>query len=145
MRQKRWDWRPSRHPCRVQFQQAVDFYDTSVVDGFNIPIAVTSSGKHCKPSNCPYDVLPSCPKALQKKNSKGKVVGCLTDCGASPQNAKVRILPSGSGEPGTELGGAQYCCFGEHDTLATCPASGVPHLQWWKSMCAGAYAYAYDE
>ncbi|GAA5975734.1 hypothetical protein JCM10908_005262 [Rhodotorula pacifica] len=112
--------------AEFNFQKAVDFYDTSVVDGFNVPLAITSSSKKCKRSNCPYDLLSACPRALQKKNGKGKVIGCLTDCAANPQNS-------------------EYCCFGEHNTLASCPASGVPHLKWWKAMCPGAYAYAYDD
>lgn len=69
--------------------------DTSNVDGFNIPMAVTNSAD-CPLSNCPYDLREACPDDLQWKNDKGDVVGCLTDCGAHQDNQ-------------------EYCCFGAHE------------------------------
>ncbi|GAA5840902.1 hypothetical protein JCM9279_001255 [Rhodotorula babjevae] len=106
-------------------QAAVDNYDTSNVDGFSVPLAITTSSKKCPLSNCPYDLLAACPKDLRKKNDKGKVVGCMTACG----------------KYNTE----EYCCSGAHSTPETCPSSGVKHYDWWKRACPIAYAYAYDE
>lgn len=40
---------------------------------------------------------------------------------------------------------AQYCCFGAHDTLATCPASGIPNHSFWLKACPISYVYAYGE
>lgn len=57
-------------------------------------MAVTNDAD-CPLSNCPYDLNDSCPDDLQYKNAEGKVVGCLTDCGAHQQNE-------------------EYCCFGAH-------------------------------
>ncbi|GAA5969939.1 hypothetical protein JCM11641_008091 [Rhodosporidiobolus odoratus] len=115
-------------PCSLaefNIQVEVDHYDSSNVDGFNVPYAITSN-KDCPLSNCPYDLLKTCPDELQHKNDDGEVVGCLTDCGANGDNE-------------------EYCCSGAHSTPDVCPSSGIPNYPWWKSNCPIAYAYAYDE
>lgn len=38
--------------------QGLDYYDVSVVDGFNIPMAVTSPS--CSTASCPVDLNPNC-------------------------------------------------------------------------------------
>ncbi|GAA5993739.1 hypothetical protein JCM5350_004813 [Sporobolomyces pararoseus] len=134
--------------AEFNIQTEVDHYDTSNVDGFNIPMAVTNDAD-CPLSNCPYDLRTSCPDDLQYKNSEGKVVGCLTDCGAHQSNE-------------------EYCCFGAHQLPEQCPSSAIPNYPWqdpalvlfpgtipltyfgisnyrWKKNCPIAYAYAYDE
>ncbi|GAA5913241.1 thaumatin family protein [Sporobolomyces salmoneus] len=111
--------------AEFNIQEAVDHYDTSNVDGFNIPMAVTNSAD-CPLSNCPYDLREACPDDLQWKNDKGDVVGCLTDCGAHQDNQ-------------------EYCCFGAHELPENCPSSAIPNYPWWKKNCPIAYAYAYDE
>ncbi|KAG0667519.1 hypothetical protein C6P46_000052 [Rhodotorula mucilaginosa] len=115
-------------PCSLaefNLQEEVDHYDASNVDGFSIPIAISSNGD-CPLANCPYDLLPKCPDSLKKKDESGKVIGCNTDCGANPQNE-------------------EYCCFGAHDTLATCPASGIPNHDFWLKACPISYVYAYGD
>ena len=139
--------------------------DASNVDGFSIPIAISSNGdcplanwsaclsillfpsrRADSPLRSPYDLLPKCPDSLKKKDESGKVIGCNTDCGANPQNEEVS-------RPGDALlfqlsltcTLAQYCCFGAHDTLATCPASGIPNHHFWLKACPISYVYAYGE
>ncbi|GAA6027981.1 hypothetical protein JCM8097_001813 [Rhodosporidiobolus ruineniae] len=107
------------------YLEDTDNYDASNVDGFNLPLAITSD-KDCPLANCPYNLNDGCPDALQVKNKNGDVVGCNTDCGAYPTNE-------------------EYCCTGAHDTAATCPESGIPDYDWFKKGCPFAYAYAYDE
>ncbi|GAA5976297.1 hypothetical protein JCM10908_005446 [Rhodotorula pacifica] len=115
-------------PCSLaefNIQSNIDHYDASNVDGFSIPIAISNSGG-CPLANCPYDLLPTCPDSLKKKDASGKVVGCNTDCGANPDNA-------------------EYCCFGDHKTLDTCPASGIPNYNFWLKACPISYVYAYGD
>ncbi|GAA5904454.1 hypothetical protein JCM6882_008913 [Rhodosporidiobolus microsporus] len=111
--------------AEFNIQEAVDHYDTSNVDGFNVPLAVTNS-QDCPLSNCPYDLRKTCPDDLQFKNDAGEVAGCLTDCGAHGENE-------------------EYCCSGAHATPDTCPSSAIPNYPWWKKSCPIAYAFAYDE
>ncbi|BGP14801.1 hypothetical protein JCM10213v2_002756 [Rhodosporidiobolus nylandii] len=110
-------------PCTLaefNLQTDVDNYDTSNVDGFNLPLAITNTDG-CSLSNCPYNLLEDCPTDLQKKNDAGDVVGCLTDCGAHGDNDTPDKVHS------------------------PCPSSNIPNYSWWKNQCPIAYAYAYDE
>ncbi|BGP30904.1 hypothetical protein JCM10296v2_002664 [Rhodotorula toruloides] len=119
-------------------------YDSSLVDGYNVPMAITNSAdcpmanwgvnhsrrflsrKRSKRVPNPYDLLGSCSSDQQLKNGKGAVVGCKTDCAVHPENE-------------------EYCCSGGHATPDKCPASGIPHYKWWKDSCPYSYVYAYDE
>ncbi|BGP06868.1 hypothetical protein JCM10049v2_002696 [Rhodotorula toruloides] len=115
-------------PCTLaefNLQENVDNYDLSLVDGYNVPIAITNSAD-CSLANCPYDLLSSCSSEQQLKDDKGKVVACKTDCAVHPENE-------------------QYCCSGAHSKPEQCPASGIPHYKWWKDSCPYSYVYAYDE
>ncbi|GAA6057529.1 hypothetical protein JCM3770_000569 [Rhodotorula araucariae] len=111
--------------AEFNIQTEVDHYDTSNVDGYNVGLAITNSAG-CPLSNCPYNLLASCPEELQDKNARGEVVGCRTACGRWQTNE-------------------EYCCTGSHSTPETCPSSGVKYYSWWKQACPIAYAYAYDE
>ncbi|KAI5116722.1 hypothetical protein M0805_000831 [Coniferiporia weirii] len=106
-----------------------DFYDVSLVDGFNVPAAITNT-VGCSTASCPVDLNPSCPAALQDKDSSGAVVGCKSAC-----DANVDGDPSDSAN----------CCTGSHNTAATCPSSGVADYSFFKGNCPDSYAYAYDE
>ncbi|PWN34332.1 thaumatin-like protein [Meira miltonrushii] len=103
-------------------QQGQDNYDVSLVDGANIPMAITANG--CHTASCPINLNPNCPAPLQTKDASGNIVGCLSACKA--------------------LGGDNNCCSGADDTPAKCPSSGVEYYSYFK-QCKDAYAYAYDE
>ncbi|KAG8942665.1 hypothetical protein FRC04_003566 [Tulasnella sp. 424] len=105
-----------------------DWYDVSLVDGYNLPMRITNSAG-CHVADCPVDLGPNCPSALKGPfDSTGFPVGCKSDClvDSNPTNS-----PS--------------CCSGSHNTPATCPNSGVPHYSYFKSNCPNSYVYAYDE
>ena len=55
-----------------------DFYDISLVDGFNIPMSIEPTSGACKKLHCLNDINKICPLEFQVKNAQGKVVGCLT-------------------------------------------------------------------
>ncbi|KAF8326831.1 thaumatin [Cantharellus anzutake] len=106
-----------------------DYYDVSLVDGYNLPLEITPSTSACHTASCPVDLGPNCPASLKGPfDSTGFPVGCKSDCLVDPN-------PSNS----------PSCCSGQYSTPATCPPSGVPHYNYFKSNCPNSYVYAYDE
>ncbi|GAA6013277.1 hypothetical protein JCM10207_000840 [Rhodosporidiobolus poonsookiae] len=108
---------------------ASDWYDVSLVDGFNLPMSITNNAGCAEPS-CSANINADCPAELSLDNSDGDVVGCLTACGA---NLDGNAADSAN------------CCSGSHDTPKTCPPEGVQYYSTFKEACPDAYAYAYDE
>ncbi|KAH7326958.1 thaumatin-like protein [Rhizoctonia solani] len=47
-----------------------DFYDVSLVDGYNLPMAITTSSE-CPVADCPTDLAPNCPAELMTKDANG--------------------------------------------------------------------------
>eukprot|EP00884_Botryococcus_braunii_P014197 jgi/Botrbrau1/22779/Bobra.0132s0106.2 len=106
---------------------ALDFYDISNVDGFNIPISLAPEGSitpqspySCTKASCPTDINKLCPAELQIKNN-GAVMACKSAC--------------------TAFHTSQYCCGGL--TPQTCPPTSYSRL--FKQACPLAYSYAYDD
>ncbi|KAJ8942403.1 hypothetical protein NQ318_014449 [Aromia moschata] len=111
----------------------LDFYDISLVDGFNIAVAfepVGGSGDggeySCKKASCMYHFNDDCPDAL-KLNTEHGVVGCKSACLA--------------------LNTDQYCCRNAYGTPDTCKSSEWPvdYPSYFKTHCPDAYSYAYDD
>lgn len=105
----------------------MDFYDVSLVDGYNLPMLVVpqgGSGDNCTSTGCRVDVNGLCPSALKVTSSAGgESVACKSACEAF-------------GEP-------QYCCSGAYGAPDTCKPSS--YSQMFKSACPTAYSYAYDD
>ncbi|KAL6493028.1 Thaumatin-like protein 1 [Orobanche gracilis] len=102
-----------------------DFYDVSLVDGYNLPMLVVpqgGSGDNCTSTGCVVDLNGSCPPEL-RVTSEGQGVACKSACGAF----------------GTE----QYCCSGAYGTPDVCKPSQYSLL--FKHACPRAYSYAYDD
>ncbi|XVE96573.1 hypothetical protein REPUB_Repub02eG0234400 [Reevesia pubescens] len=59
-----------------------DFFDISLVDGYNLPISIAPQGGSggCTPVNCTANVNIVCPQELQVKGSAGSVVACNSAC-----------------------------------------------------------------
>ncbi|KAF4579576.1 hypothetical protein EYR40_000243 [Pleurotus pulmonarius] len=107
-----------------------DFYDVSLVDGYNLPMRITNN-KGCPVAECPVDLGPNCPAPLKGPfDNVGFPVGCKSACVANLD-----------GNPGNSAN----CCSGSHNTPATCPPSGVAFYSYFKQNCPRSYAYAYDE
>ncbi|KAF8397758.1 hypothetical protein HHK36_016680 [Tetracentron sinense] len=101
-----------------------DFYDISLVDGFNLPMSVTpQGGSGCSSTSCSANVNSVCPAELSVKGSDGSVIACKSACLAF-------------NEP-------QYCCTGDFDTPETCPPTNYSMI--FKNQCPQAYSYAYDD
>lgn len=111
-----------------------DFYDVSLVDGYNLPIAITpdagtftkssaTDAYDCGAPACTGDLNVTCPPELQQKDGAGKVVACLSAC--------------------EKFGTDEYCCKGAHSTPSTCPPTS--YSKTFKAACPSAYSYAYDD
>lgn len=102
----------------------VDFYDVSLVDGYNMPISIIPVGGSgsCKPVNCLRDLNKYCPKGLQVKR-QGRVVACNSACMA--------------------LNKPEYCCTGAYGSPQTCKPTSYSRV--FKAICPTAYSYAYDD
>ncbi|GMT18001.1 hypothetical protein PFISCL1PPCAC_9298, partial [Pristionchus fissidentatus] len=115
-----------------------DFYDVSLVDGYNLPILIDVVDGTYKSNGGDYDCKRAggcfknlndntiCPSELRVvKNDR--TVGCKSACNA--------------------LNTDQYCCRGDHSTPETCKLSDWPkdYHAIFKDACPKAYAYAYDD
>ncbi|KAG5234615.1 G-type lectin S-receptor serine/threonine-protein kinase [Salix suchowensis] len=100
----------------------LDYYDVSVVDGFNLPLLVVPSGQNCSSTGCIGDVIESCPPELEFTIA-GKRVGCVSACLAF--NMPI------------------YCCLGNYSSPNTCKPT--EYSIFFKNLCPQSYSYAYDD
>jgi Thaumatin family len=109
-----------------------DWYDVSLVDGYNLPVRMfpvkgtftTSTAAYmCDTVGCTKDLLPNCPPELQVKSSDGTLIQCLSAC------AKFHA--------------DSFCCSGAYSVPQTCHATAYSKL--FKDACPWAYSYAYDD
>ncbi|KAJ7835791.1 thaumatin family-domain-containing protein [Mycena leptocephala] len=108
-----------------------DFYDVSLVDGYNLPVRIDNTAG-CPIPKCAVDLGPNCPAALKGPfDSTGFPVGCKSACLVDALNGRAANSPN--------------CCSGSFDTPQTCPSSGVQFYSYFKQNCPTAYAYAYDD
>lgn len=98
-----------------------DFYDVSLVDGYNIAMIVEGSGGSgmCASTGCVVDLNQQCPSELRA----GAGAACKSACEA--------------------FGTPEYCCSGAYNTPATCRPSVYSEM--FKSACPRSYSYAYDD
>lgn len=102
----------------------LDFYDVSLVDGFNLPMAVTPiNGKgNCSIAGCDGDLRPTCPSELALKVG-GKTVACRSACDVFNTD--------------------EYCCRGVYGNPVICQPTY--YSKKFKQVCPAAYSYAYDD
>ena len=102
----------------------VDFYDVSLVDGYNMPVSIFPSGGsgECKAVTCVSDLNHRCPKDLQVLRN-GTVVACNSACMAFNK--------------------PEYCCSGAYSTPETCEPTEYSNM--FKASCPTSYSYAYDD
>ncbi|KAK4771941.1 hypothetical protein SAY86_013716 [Trapa natans] len=107
----------------------LDFYDVSLVDGYNLPMMIIPQGGsgagNCVATGCAGDLNTACPAELKLSLSGGAktTVACKSACEA--------------------FGDPQYCCSGAYATPDTCRQS--VYSSFFKSACPRAYSYAYDD
>jgi len=98
-----------------------DFYDVSLVDGYNLPMIVEGTGGSglCASTGCISDLNQQCPAELRA--SEGSA--CKSACEA--------------------FGSPEYCCSGAYGSPATCRPSIYSEM--FKAACPRSYSYAYDD
>uniref|UniRef100_A0A7N0U6M1 Thaumatin-like protein n=1 Tax=Kalanchoe fedtschenkoi TaxID=63787 RepID=A0A7N0U6M1_KALFE len=106
----------------------LDFYDVSLVDGYNLPVLVVPKGGTrggCSPTGCLVDLNGACPRALKVVAGRGgrRGVACKSACEA--------------------FGDPMYCCSEAYATPDTCQPSA--YSLFFKRACPRAYSYAYDD
>jgi len=101
-----------------------DFYDVSLVDGFNLPIAIKAinGSGNCSTVGCDGDLRQNCPSELALKEND-RVIACKSACGVF----------------NTE----EYCCRGSYENPATCMPSNYSNI--FKQVCPAAYSFAHDD
>ncbi|CAK9151179.1 unnamed protein product [Ilex paraguariensis] len=102
----------------------VDFYDVSLVDGFNVPLMVKPVGGkgNCSTVGCDSDLREKCPSELAVK-SDGKTVACRSACNVFNTD--------------------ELCCRGMYSDPAACMPSNYSRT--FKEACPAAYSYAHDD
>ncbi|CAD5174891.1 unnamed protein product [Musa acuminata subsp. malaccensis] len=108
----------------------MDFYDVSLVDGYNLPMLVVpqgGSGGSCSSTGCLVDLNGLCPSDL-------KVMLSTSDGGSESVACKSACEAFGS---------PQFCCSGDYGNPNTCKPSS--YSQFFKNACPKAYSYAYDD
>ncbi|KAJ7978602.1 Thaumatin [Quillaja saponaria] len=98
-----------------------DFYDVSLVDGYNLAMIVEGTGGSgpCASTGCTTDLNQQCPSELKV----GDGDACKSACEA--------------------FGSPEYCCSGEYGTPSTCRPSVYSEM--FKAACPRSYSYAYDD
>ncbi|KAL5725213.1 hypothetical protein ACHQM5_008381 [Ranunculus cassubicifolius] len=102
----------------------LDFYDVSLVDGFNIPMSIKPiHGKgNCSTASCDSDLRVNCPSKLAVKAS-GKTVACRSACQVFNTD--------------------KYCCRGKYGNPFTCHPTH--YSKKFKSACPTSFTYPYDD
>ncbi|KAJ0077009.1 thaumatin-like protein 1b isoform X2 [Pistacia vera] len=105
----------------------LDFYDVSLVDGYNLPMLILpkgGSGGGCSATGCLVDLNGACPADLRvARGTHGPSVACKSACEA--------------------FGDPRYCCSEAYATPDTCGPS--VYSLFFKHACPRAYSFAYDD
>ncbi|KAL6131590.1 hypothetical protein ACLB2K_069964 [Fragaria x ananassa] len=104
----------------------MDYYDVSLVTGFNLPMVVEPQGagsSNCSSPGCSVDLNGSCPRELRvaREGSQG-TVACMTPC--------------------TAFNNSLFCCTGEYVLPEKC--AGTVYTDFFRRECPQAHAYVYD-
>ncbi|OXA53515.1 pathogenesis-related protein 5 [Folsomia candida] len=107
----------------------LDFYDLSLVDGFNLPMAIQPFGvnldQNCKLLRCQFN-FNVCPneRNFRQFDSRGRMVACNSGCSAKRED--------------------KYCCTGPYyNNRDNCQPTEYSRL--FKDQCPDSYSYAYDK
>ncbi|KAM0945523.1 putative Thaumatin family [Dioscorea sansibarensis] len=98
-----------------------DFYDVSLVDGYNIPMMVVAANGGCEATGCAVDLNNRCPAELRVGEGEGE--GCRSACEA--------------------FGKEEYCCSGEYANPSVCKPTVYSEM--FKAACPRSYSYAFDD
>ncbi|WKA04489.1 hypothetical protein VitviT2T_022523 [Vitis vinifera] len=100
------------------------FYDVSLVDGYNLPVSVTTKPRasKCSIGGCLTNMNSLCPQELQVLSNNMEVVACKSACLAFNLD--------------------MFCCRNEYGTPEKCKPSVYSKM--FKGACPSYYSYAFD-
>ncbi|XP_058767137.1 thaumatin-like protein 1 [Vicia villosa] len=100
---------------------SADYYDVSLVDGYNLPMIVEAIGGSgsCEATGCGEDLNRRCPSELRVDGGDA----CNSACGA--------------------FGSPEYCCSGAFASPSSCSPSIYSEM--FKAACPKSYSYAFDD
>ncbi|KAK6913189.1 Thaumatin family [Dillenia turbinata] len=100
------------------------FYDVSLVDGYNLPVSVTTrlGSPNCTIGGCLENLNEVCPQELQVQSENGGVVACKSACLAFDLD--------------------RFCCRNEYGSPEKCKASMYSKI--FKEACPSYVSYAFD-
>ncbi|KAF8087067.1 hypothetical protein N665_0600s0016 [Sinapis alba] len=108
-----------------------DYYDVSVINGYNLPVLVTPENVTCKSIGCVVDIKKTCPTELWINRTdirSNDPYACKTSC----QINQTREL----------------CCVGlyvaDNDVVPPEQCKRTIYSETFNRECPGAYSYAYD-
>ncbi|KAL0907537.1 hypothetical protein M5K25_021952 [Dendrobium thyrsiflorum] len=102
-------------------QNNIDFYDVSLVDGFNLAMVVEGGKGRCAATGCVVDLNQRCPAEL--RIGEGETAACRSACEAFRR--------------------PEYCCSGEFASPAACKPTAYSEV--FKAACPKSYSYAFDD
>lgn len=121
-----------------------DLYDVSLVDGFDLPMAMIPVGvstdhvgrSECRPASCAADLTVVCPEELRRYDDAGAIAYCTSACRACSECPACSDCGD-LGNPACDAcsGLSDLCCTGQG-----CEPSEYTAL--WKSLCPDAITYA---
>jgi len=124
----------------------LDWTDISLVDGWNMPMLVTTdvpgaSGQNCGPIDCTSFTPSSCPSELTLRNSDGSFQFCQNGCNAINNPALSGQFSS------QQKSGLQTCCSGGCTPTSGWPtaSNGATYYNVFKSQCKTSYAWSGDD
>ncbi|CAL5369991.1 unnamed protein product [Camellia sinensis] len=113
----------------VEFSLQVDkkkpsFYDVSLVDGYNLPVSVSTKRLEtkCSIGGCLKNLKSVCPEELQVLNDRREVVACKSACLAFDLD--------------------KFCCRNEYRSPQKCKPSVYSKI--FKDACPNYFSYAFD-
>lgn len=105
-------------------QTKPNFYDVSLVDGYNLPVSVSArpASSKCAIGGCGKNLNSYCPDELRVLNDEGQVVACKSACLAFDLDI--------------------FCCRNEFGSPEKCGPSVYSKI--FKDACPWYYSFAYD-
>lgn len=132
-----------------------DFYDVSLVDGYNLPVAIAPTSFNSTSSSATASSGQLASAASSPDSYLCQAAGCTTDLNLNcPSELQVRVVTSASGVSSNAgvvacksaceaFQSPQYCCSGSYANPNTCQPSSYSKL--FKQACPRAYSYAFDD
>lgn len=102
----------------------LDFYDVSLLEGFNMPISILAYDESgmCPSVRCETDLNQHCPKNLLVRGDRGEIVACKSAC--------------------TAFQTPEHCCTAQFQNANRCRPTN--YSRYFKRACPTSYTYAYD-